>query len=80
VKRETRRLLRSLLQLVERDVSELRDSHIEVDERCAKVARELAELRAYVYQANLYGIATRDTLLQHIDGDTGAGHSVRVPS
>lgn len=52
MKRHTRDVIRSLVRLVDRDVTELRDAVVEVDERTSASVRRLdarvAELEAYL--------------------------------
>jgi hypothetical protein len=56
MKRQTARVLRGVLRLIEDDLREIADSVVQIDEREASNA-------AFMRQANLYGISTREMVL-----------------
>lgn len=48
MKRHTRDVISSLVRLVDRDVTELRDAVVEVDERCSQLVARIATLEGRV--------------------------------
>lgn len=70
MRNETARLLRAVLQLVEKDVRELADTMVEIDEREAAHFAELQRLRSDVDMLARYFNAARPASF---------GYSVKVP-